>query len=121
LFLKGLDILAEPQFINKLIISLVEKHHEHSDSSSAKDLTHSSSVELLKHWCNMNGSIFKTVRFFYDDHEKKSIIYWIDCQIVDQIAHFKRLAEWQWVYAHIHKLSEQFQFDLYSSVLFETQ
>jgi len=66
LLLKGLDILAEPRFINKLIVSLVEKHNEHSDSLplSTKDSTahQSSSVELLKHWCSMNGSIFKTVR-----------------------------------------------------------
>ena len=59
LLIKGLDILAEPDTINKLIIQIIKNHNEEKIS---KNIEHSS-VQVLKHWCQMNGCIFKSVNF----------------------------------------------------------
>ncbi len=57
MLLKGLDILAEPDTINKLIIQIIKNHNE---EKTVKNIERSR-VQVLKHWCQMNGCIFKSV------------------------------------------------------------
>ena len=61
LLLKGLDIIAEPDSINKLIKHIVENRN---DKNNFNDSAKIQRVQLLKHWSKMNGCIFKSV-FFY--------------------------------------------------------
>ena len=58
LLLKGLDIIAEPDSINKLIKHIVENRNDKIDSNSMNE---TQGVQLLKHWTKMNGCIFKSV------------------------------------------------------------
>jgi hypothetical protein len=61
LLLKGLDIIAEPESINQLVAKAIESHNEHKPLTILPDKKY---VQFLKHWCQMNGSIFKSVRKF---------------------------------------------------------
>lgn len=59
--LRGLDSLAEPISMNKILAKLfqIEKNcSEKSFNSKENSLVH---VQLLRHWCQMNGRIFKSV------------------------------------------------------------
>ncbi len=57
LLLKGLDIIAEPDSINKLIKHIVENRNDEIDIN----IKIKQRVQLLKHWTKMNGCIFKSV------------------------------------------------------------
>ncbi len=61
LLLKGLDILAEPYTINKILIKIFEAN-EHSLKPQQTNLDDQAQVQILKHWCLMNGCIFKTIK-----------------------------------------------------------
>ena len=72
ILLNGLDSLAEPDTINKLISSIIRSHNEEkSEKKVALDMPR---VHLLKHWCQMNGSIYKSAQVpslkeMFDDNE----------------------------------------------------
>ncbi|RNA09819.1 sorting nexin-14 isoform X1, partial [Brachionus plicatilis] len=58
LMLRGLDSLAEPDSINKILSKLFQnrsKNDQQNDSNKREN------VQLLKHWCQMNGRIFKSI------------------------------------------------------------
>ncbi len=56
ILLKGLDIISEPDTINKLLIKLTKKEPDIKEIFVKK-----SNVQLFKHWLQMNGFIFKSV------------------------------------------------------------
>ncbi len=61
ILLKGLDILAEPDTFNKILIKIFEAN----DQPANAELTNppdQAQVQVLKHWCLMNGCIFKTIK-----------------------------------------------------------
>lgn len=58
LLLTGLDIIAEPDSINKVLIKVIESHNVNEDVINTGDRAN---VQILKHWCQMNGRIFKSV------------------------------------------------------------
>ena len=63
LLLRGLDILAEPDTLNSLTLSIVASVREPSTpESSSPPPPPPLSVQLLKHWCYMNGSVFKSIQ-----------------------------------------------------------
>lgn len=59
LLLKGLDIIAEPDSINKILIKIFEKSEIINIDLSAKPQL---KVQILKHWCLMNGCIYKSAK-----------------------------------------------------------
>ena len=61
-----LDVISKPQTINKLITNIFSE----SETFLSKDMLNSknqNSIQLLKHWSQMNGYIFKSVRNFKFD------------------------------------------------------
>ena len=69
ILLNGMDSIAKPDTINKLIINIIKNHNEHEqlrtmhlDSAVNGNLPN---VQLLKHWSQMNGTIFKSVFLIY--------------------------------------------------------
>jgi len=61
ILLDGLDKLAEPNTINKLIINIIKSHNEDKNSLK-KHESQIGVVQLLKHWCQMNGCIYKSIQ-----------------------------------------------------------
>jgi hypothetical protein len=61
ILLDGLDKLAEPDTLNKLTISIIKSHNEDKNSIK-KNESKMSQVQLLKHWCQMNGCIYKSIQ-----------------------------------------------------------
>ena len=65
ILLKGLDVIAEPDSLNKLIIHIVKSHNEKHNRPQLNEQNLSTKrVQVLKHWCKMNGCIFKSVIIF---------------------------------------------------------
>ena len=60
LVLNGLDMLADPEVINNIIFTLVAD--DPSTTSTPVLATGSTNVQLLKHWSQMNGCIFKSIQ-----------------------------------------------------------
>jgi len=58
--LNGLDSLAEPDTLNKLIINIIKSLNE--EAIVKKTSTNIPKVQLLKHWCQMNGCIYKSIQ-----------------------------------------------------------
>lgn len=75
ILLNGLDVLAEPDTINKLIINIIKNHNQ----ASKKEIEdrNGNDVQLLKHWCQMNGYIFKSIQApgFKDTVENNEILH----------------------------------------------
>ncbi len=61
ILLKSLDIIAEPDSINKLIIKIIENYYEIENKPTIDEYSRTNQVQLLKHWCQMNGHIFRSV------------------------------------------------------------
>lgn len=59
LLLKGLDIIAEPDSINKILTKIFESNEPVDNSLQAKKHLQ---VQVLKHWCMMNGCIYKSIK-----------------------------------------------------------
>ena len=62
ILLNGLDSLAEPDTVNKLIISIIKSHNENENKPKHDSNDKALKVQLLMHWCKMNGSIFKSIQ-----------------------------------------------------------
>lgn len=60
LLLRGLDIIAKSDCINLLIIKSIEVHNENKSKKNVKNIDEKH-VQILRHWCQMNGQIFKSV------------------------------------------------------------
>lgn len=60
ILLKGLDVIAEPDSLNKLVIHIVKSHND-KNKPRRDELNPVKKVQVLKHWCRMNGYIFKSV------------------------------------------------------------
>ena len=60
LLLHGLDVIAEPDTINKLIIKAIESHNENKPLIIDPNRPN---VQILRHCCQMNGRMFKTVKY----------------------------------------------------------
>ena len=64
ILLKGLDIIAEPDSINKLIIKITHNPNV-KETKPSRSWAH---VQMLRHWCHMHGSIYKSVKLI-DENE----------------------------------------------------
>jgi sorting nexin-14 len=60
LLLKGLDILAEPEVMNNILVKIFDAIEHSGDRKALAD--HNKQVQILKHWCLMNGCIFKSIK-----------------------------------------------------------
>ena len=58
ILLNGLDVLAEPDTVNKLIINIIRNHY--NQTKHIEHVETKNDVQLLKHWCQMNGYIFNS-------------------------------------------------------------
>lgn len=61
LLLKGLDILAEPEVMNHILVKIFEAS-EHVEVEVEAAMDDDKRVQILKHWCLMNGCIFKSIK-----------------------------------------------------------
>ncbi|CAF0709444.1 unnamed protein product [Brachionus calyciflorus] len=58
LLLRGLDILAEPDTVNKIIKKAIQSHKENIPLVISEKRNW---VQILRHWCQMNGRIFRSI------------------------------------------------------------
>ncbi len=58
LLLKGIDICAEPDTLNRMLLRVYQSHRE---NKTIPDIENKKYVQILKHWTQMNGLIFKSV------------------------------------------------------------
>lgn len=59
-----MDLLAEPDVLNEILSIAFQDNKDQNKNLLPKDTT-TQKVQLLKHWTQMNGCIFKPVSSFY--------------------------------------------------------